>query len=247
MNKTETFIELYKQLEQLAMERYGYPPDGRVVYQLERRPEFRSLRENLDYCREVRNLLQHRKRLGDSFPVEPSGAMIELLRTVIDRVADPPRARDIQVPLSKVLQRTAEDLVRPTMLEMQARGFSHVPILQDGVVVGVFSENTVFSCLVNGEVVGIDEGMRFSDLSAWLPPEKHRSESFRFIREDKLVEEIGAMIEKAQARHDRIGLIFTTKTGSPREPIRGLLTAWDVAGVRQGGSRASRQEGSRVL
>ena len=55
------------------------------------------------------------------------------------------------------------------------------------------------------------------------------------------------MIEKAQARHDRIGLIFTTKTGSPREPIRGLLTAWDVAGVRQGGSRASRQEGSRVL
>ena len=232
MNRTETFIELYKQLEELAMERYGYPPDGKVVYQLERRSEFRSLRDKLDYCREVRNLLQHRKRIGESFIVEPSGAMIELLRQTIDRVANPPRARDIQVPLGQVLHRSMEDLIRPTMLEMQARGFSHVPILHGGVVVGVFSENTVFSCLVKGEVLGIDETMHFSDIAAWLPPEKHRAESFRFIREDKLVDEISGMIEKAQARHDRIGLIFTTKNGSSREPILGRLTAWDVAGVR---------------
>lgn len=240
MNRTETFIELYKQLEELAMERYGYPPDGRVVYQLERRPEFRSLREKLDYCREVRNLLAHKKRLGESYPVEPSGAMLELLRTVIEKVENPLRARDIQIPITQVMHRSMEDPVRPAMLEMQARGFSHVPILRNGAVVGVFSVNTVFTCLVNGEVLGFDENLRFSDLNAWLLPEKHRSESFRFIREDKLVDEISAMIEKAQARHDRIGLIFTTRNGSSGEPICGLLTAWDVAGVRQRLTRSER-------
>ena len=71
-----------------------------------------------------------------------------------------------------------------------------------------------------------------ADLQIWLPPEKHRSESFRFIREDKLVDELSEMIEKAQARHDRIGLFFTTANGRASEPIRGILTAWDVAGVR---------------
>ena len=233
MTRTETFIELYKQLEELAVSRYGYPADGRAVYQLERRPEFRSLKEELDYCRDVRNLLQHRKRLGESFPVEPSGAMLDLLRRCIAQVENPPLARDIQVPLSEVLYKSPEDLVRPTMLEMAERGFSHIPILEGGVVTGIFSENTVFTCLLRGEVLGIDGDMRFSHLAAWLPPEKHRSESFRFIREDKLVDELSAMIEKAQARHDRIGLMFTTRNGRADEPILGLLTAWDVAGVRR--------------
>ena len=232
MNRTETFIELYKELEELAEGQYGYPSDGRAVYQLERRPEFKKIREELDYCRKVRNLLQHRKRLGDSFPVEPSGAMLDLLRSVIARVEAPPRAKDIQVPFSQVLCRTMEDPVRPTMLEMERRGFSHIPILKNGVVEGVFSENTVFTCLLDGTIAGIGEDLRFSDLRPWLSPEKHRSESFRFIREDKLVDEISVMIEKAQARHDRIGLLFTTANGRSEEPIRGILTAWDVAGVR---------------
>ena len=231
MNKTETFIELYKELEELAVNRYGYPADGRAVYQLQRRPEFKKLREELDYCREVRNLLQHRKRLGDSFPVEPSGAMLDLLRTVIARVEAPPRAKDIQVPFSQVLWKTLEDRVRPTMLEMERRGFSHIPILDRGAVTGVFSENTVFTCLLDGEITGIGEELCFADLRSWLPPEKHRSESFRFIREDKLVFEISEMIDQAQDRHDRIGLFFTTANGRSAEPIRGILTAWDVAGA----------------
>ena len=108
MNRTETYIELYKELEELAVSRYGYPADGRAVYQLQRRPEFKSIREELDYCREVRNLLQHRKRLGDSFPVEPSGAMLELLRSVIARVEAPPRAKDIQVSFPEVLWKTLD-------------------------------------------------------------------------------------------------------------------------------------------
>ena len=233
MNRTETFIELYKALEELAVSRYGYPADGRAVYQLERRPEFRKVREELDYCREVRNLLQHRKRLGDAYPVEPSGAMLDLLRSVIAQVEAPPRAKDIQVPLQDVLCRSMEDPVRPAMLEMERRGFSHVPILRGGAVEGVFSATTVFTCLLDGSITGIGEDLCFSHLRDWLPPEKHRSESFRFIREDKLVEEISVMIEKAQARHDRIGLLFTTANGRSDEPIRGILTAWDVAGVRQ--------------
>ena len=232
MNKTETFIELYKELEELAVSRYGYPADGRAVYQLQRRPEFKRIREELDYCREVRNLLQHRKRLGGAYPVEPSGAMLDLLRSVIARVEDAPRAKDIQVPFSRVMCRTLEDPVRPAMQEMERRGFSHVPILRSGVVEGVFSATTVFSCLLDGEITGIGEELRFADLRPWLAPEKHRSESFRFIREDKLVDEISEMIEKAQAVHDRIGLLFTTANGRPEEPIRGILTAWDVAGVK---------------
>lgn len=48
MKNTDLFIDLYKQLEQLAVRKYNYPEDGKAVYNLSLRPEFASLRAELD-------------------------------------------------------------------------------------------------------------------------------------------------------------------------------------------------------
>ena len=59
MDTTEEFLELYKQLEDIAVKRYNYPEDGKAVLNLEKRPEFRNIKAELSYCREVRMLLLH--------------------------------------------------------------------------------------------------------------------------------------------------------------------------------------------
>ena len=232
MSNTDLFLDLYKQLEQLAIKKYNYPEDGKAVFKLSARPEFASFRSELDYCREVRGILQHKPRIGKSYAVEPSDEMIALLKATLDKVMNPPRAKDIHIPISKILYKTMDDLVLPTMLVMQENVFTHVPILQDGVVVGVFSENTLFSFLADDRIVEIADNMKFSDLADYLPPEKHRAESFRFVRESKLVAEISGMFEDALSKQDRIGLVFTTKSGDPKEPLLGIITAWDVAGAK---------------
>ena len=124
------------------------------------------------------------------------------------------------------------DNVLPTMMEMQEKVYTHIPILQDGIVIGVFSENTVFSYLADEQIVEIADNMRFSDLSEYLPVEKHRAESFRFVGQTKLISEIRAIFEDALSKQDRIGLIFITKSGNPKEPLLGILTAWDIAAVQ---------------
>ncbi len=232
MKNTDLFIDLYKQLEQLAVRKYNYPEDGKAVYNLSLRPEFASLRAELDYCRAVRGILQHKPKIGSSYAVEPSDEMIALLQTTLNKVKNPPRAKDIAIPFGSILYKSMNDLVLPTMMEMQEKVYTHIPILQDGVVVGVFSENTVFSYLADEQIVEIAQNMRFSDLAGYLPIEKHRAESFRFIGQTKLISEIRGIFEDALSRQDRIGLMFITKSGNPKEPLLGILTAWDVAAVQ---------------
>ena len=231
MNKTEIFLEEYKKLEDIARDQYGFPDDGKAVLNLEKMNSFRAIKAELGYCREVRNLLQHKPRLAGTFAVEPSDQMIALLRSTIERVKKPILARDVAVLRSYICFRRMEDKVRPAMIEMQEKTFTHIPILDNDTVVGVFSENTLLSYLIDDEIVGIDSNTRFSDLKEYLPLSAHKSESFYFIPQNMLLSEIKARFDSALRRQDRIGLLFMTNLGKSNEPLQGLITAWDVAGA----------------
>ena len=63
MNNTDLFLDLYKQLEQTAVSVYGLPADGTAVSKLERFNEYKSIRAELKYCREVRALLTHNPKI----------------------------------------------------------------------------------------------------------------------------------------------------------------------------------------
>ena len=61
MDNTELFLDKYKELENAAINEFKLPPDGSAVAKLEKRSEFKDIRFELNYCREVRNLLQHNR------------------------------------------------------------------------------------------------------------------------------------------------------------------------------------------
>ena len=229
--RTELFLDKYKQLESFVSNKYNLTEKDTAVFYLKNLPEFRNIRIELDYCREVRNLLQHRPKIRESFAVEPSEEMIELLNRTIQMVMHPPKARDIAIPRTGILYKTMSDYVRPTMNEMIQRSFTHIPILDNGVVTGVFSENTVLSYLGEELIIGVEDSTRFSELAKYLPIDAHKSESFRFIPENMPLAEVSLIFENALKKQDRIGLIFTTNSGKPTEKVLGIITAWDVAGA----------------
>ena len=230
MNRTDIFLEEYKKLENAAIKKYDLPDDGSAVMKLINMSSFRGIKSELSYCREVRNLLQHRPRLDGTFAVEPSDEMIKLLRSTIERVEKPIVARDVAILRNSVCFRKMEDKVRPVMIEMQEKTFTHIPILDNNdVVVGVFSENTLLSYLIDDEIVGIDEKTRFADLKKYLPVSAHKSESFYFVPQNKLLADIKTRFEKSLQKQERIGLLFMTNNGKATEPLQGLISAWDVA------------------
>ena len=229
--RAELFLNEYKRLEEYAANRFNLKDTDSAVFYLKDLPEYRNIRIELDYCREVRNLLQHRSKIQGSFAVEPSEEMIKLLRKTIKTILNPPKARDIAIPKAKILYKTLNDYVKPTMTEMINRTFTHIPILENGIVTGVFSENTVLCYLADEQIIGVEDSARFSALEQYLPIDAHKSESFRFIPQDMPLAEVSSIFENALKKQDRIGLIFTTQTGKPTEKVLGIITAWDVAGA----------------
>lgn len=230
-NKTQIFLNKYRELEANIASEYDLKNTDSAIGFIIRRPEFRAIKTELDYCREVRNLLSHLPKVNSQYAVEPSDEMIVLLEQTIERVKNPKRAKHICIPKSKVSFRTMDDKVLPAMIEMKEKVFTHIPILENDHVVGVFSENTLLSYLIDEEIVGIDANVIFSDLEKYLPPEKHQSESFRFVSQNTLVSDIEELFTDALKKSDRIGLVFVTNSGKNTEKLMGIISAWDVAGM----------------
>lgn len=230
MTRADVFIEKYKELESLAVNNYNLPSDGRAVAYLGRMVQFRAVKKELSYCRDVRNLLQHGEKIGGNFAVEPSEDMVQMLIDVVEKVKNPLKCIDIAVLFKDMYWQTLDDPVYPAMQHMRRQGFAHTPILKGGHIIGVFSEKMVFSFLVDGDISHVNKEVKFKDIEKYLALDAHGSEVFEFIHKDATVAEAERACENAFRNRTRIGLFFITHSGKPSEKVLGLLTPWEVVG-----------------
>lgn len=230
VSRADEFIELYKELETAAMRSYGYPSDGRAVSRLEDRKEFSKISTELAYCREVRNLLQHRPKVKDRFLVEPSPEMLQLLRDTLERVSNPVRCHDIAIPFEKMYWKTMDDLVLPSMKGLKEGTFTHIPILDNRRVVGIFSVNALFSYLLAHELESLTAKTRFGDMADYLRLDAHPSEIFVFERNNAPIDEVEEHFERALRKGRRVGMVFLTENARPTDKLLGIMTAWDIVG-----------------
>lgn len=233
MTKTDEFIELYKRLEQIAINNYGLTNDRAysAISQLKNLKEFKSIKSEISYCQEVRNLLQHNEKIQGKYAVIPSDEMIEFLNNTINKIENPKRARHICININDVFYQSIDDCVLPAMNVMQEKSYTHIPIIDNGIVIGVFSDNTIMSYLLKDEIVGIDEHTTFRDFEEFLPFDNHASEVFKFIGIDTLVSKISNIFEEELRIQNRIGMIFVTQDGNAQQKLMGIITPWDIAGI----------------
>lgn len=230
MSRADEFIDLYKRLEDAAVQRYNYPTDGRAVLRLQDRRELSSIRSELSYCREVRNLLQHKPKVGGQFLVQPSQEMVEFLRKTLERIEHPVRCRDVAVPFEKMYWKSMDDGVFPAVRTLKNAAYTHIPILKDRRVEGIFTVNGLFNYLVDRGESGLTEATRFRDMREFLRLDAHPSEVYLFARADAPVDELEEEFQAAQEKGRRVGMVFLTHSGKPNEKVLGILTAWDMIG-----------------
>lgn len=228
MSRAEEFLDLYRKLEAVVAANYGASREGGSIAKLGRRSEFRHIREELDYIRDVRNLLSHRPKISDDYMVEPSEAMLRLLEKVISQVECPAIARNIMVPVDKVISGTMEDKVLPALGRMYESAISNIPILEDGRICGVFSDSTFIQCTLSGKLQ-LGENTKFKEIREELRPESHKSEIFLFAEKATPVSELSDHFEEYGKDGKKVSMIFVTETGKPEEKLLGIITAWDVA------------------
>ena len=221
---TSKFLDKYRELEKLAKLKYDCESP---IYEMERDPEYGKYRSKISYCRSVRNILSHNPKVGEAFAVEVSEAMIKLLEELIEDISK--TADSIMIKSKYVLSCRIDDNIMPAMRTMSEKCYTHIPILENGVLKGVFSENTLLSYIIDDNIIEIDDNTKFSDLEKYLSITAHRGESFRFISENTSVTKLAEIFRVAMQKQERVGMVFVTKTGKSNEKIKGIITAWDLS------------------
>lgn len=228
--RKQIFVDEYRKLETIIRNKYGIKDYSiSPIMYIQAQPEFRDISAELDYCRALRNFFSHTPDYKDG--VQPTAGLIDLLDQTIQRVKNPPLVMNHLIPVSKVLCAGIDDLVLPKMRQMNEQVYTHIPILDNGIVVGVFSENTIFSYLTDEGIIGVEENTRFIDIQNYLPINAHKAECFRFVGRRTPIGEVRELYSEAMKAGDRIGLIFVTETGKLTEKLLGIISAWDIAGI----------------
>jgi predicted transcriptional regulator len=186
-------------------------------------------RKKLQYIREVRDLLQHPQTNTPVRPFSISEGFLADTRDLLKRLANPPVAKDFWVPRASLTLARAGDRIGDLADTMRQRGFSHLPILDpSGAVVGVFNEAAVFAHLWKEEVTLIERGNTVADIMDSCSLGVVHTETFEFVRpvtpQDKLVD----LFTKIPSPSTRVGAVFVTASGSPKDQLQGLITPWDV-------------------
>lgn len=228
--RSDEFIDLYKQLEDELEVKFSTAKQRRyssVVFEYINHYESAPVRETLNLCREIRNLMTHNANLGGEPIVEPSEPVVEALREALDYVCRPPLALDFATKGSSIRCARLSSRVLNLMESMDKSGFSHIPVIEKEKFLGVFSVSTIFSCILRDPTLRITKETTLSQLGKMLAVEKH-VENFAFVDEKTTCIEARRMFEKIRGRNKRLSVIFITKTGSRDEPLLGMLTPWDV-------------------
>lgn len=229
----DSFLDKYRELEELVKAKYDLADHESPVVFISNLRDFTNLKRGLDVCRRTRDLLSHNSKINNNYVVAPSRELIGILDEAITRIIHPILVSSVMVPVQHVCFAKSDDLVRPILKKMVENVYTHIPILSDGRVAGVFSENTLLSLIAKEEIIGIDNDMTFAnpDIEELLPIDKHETEVFKFTPKDMLLSDARGLFEEAIKNDNRIGLLFVTQNGSVNERILGIVSSWDIAGL----------------
>ncbi len=191
----------------------------------------RSQRDQLIQFAQLRNAIVHNPERKKAHPIaEPHPKIVEQYEEVLNNVLYPIKAFSVAIPFEKIYTTSLEDKAKDIMLIMNEKVFTHVPVMENDKMIGVFSENVVFSYLVKNEIAAVDKDIPISEFGEFLPLDKHKSEFFHFVPRITLLVDIQKLFENELEKNRRLGVVFITNSGKQSEKLLGMITAWDIAG-----------------
>ncbi len=186
--------------------------------------------EELKIFADLRNMIIHNPYRARIQPfLSPSYRAIERYQAIKQAILNPPSAMTIAVPASKIYTAKLETSLNRVLRDMNQHIFTHVPIIKDNQMIGIFSENVLLSYLADNPDTIILKDMTITDFAAYTPLKAHRGEHFEFLARHASLAEVYEIFNQAIKVKKRVGMVFVTEHGKNTEKPLGIITAWDLA------------------
>ena len=218
------FLDYYKTLEQTIINKYNLKNNTSPISYILNMKAYRDYKEELNYCKEVRNFLSHEPKIDKEFGIIPSTEMIELIKKLIGMVSEAPKVNVIMKSIDDLFYAKEDDYVLPKLKTLSHRLYTHIPIIKDKKVIGVLSKDSIFNYLLDNGFERISEEKRFLDFKEYTKLDS----SYIFIKKDITIDEVIIDVEEHLKRGDRISYIFVTHDGKSSSELCGLFTPLDL-------------------
>ena len=230
IDRADEFLDKYRQLEEALRNKYGGDEKnyGSPIVRFLSEKESKPYRDRLNVCREIRNFLTHHAEFDGERVIQPSNSLIRFLDEVTALVKSPPSALKFATLYEDILKTSLSQKAQTVMKKMQRQGFSHVPVMEGGECIGVFSVSTIFSYSLEHGLATVRDDMVIAEFAEMLNFDKHSAERFRFVGRDASIYEVRNEFERKSRTSKRLAAVFITDNGSSRGRILGMLTPWDV-------------------
>lgn len=239
VTNSDKFIAIYNEIDRFM--RKALKADDKVshsslVYEIAKvNRVFSYYKEDLLSYARLRNAIVHNPDKKDADPIaEPHDFIINKYDGIKGKVLNPAKAIDtIAIKAGEIFTTNLEASTIDVMKIMNDNIYTHVPVIENGILIGVFSENTIFSYMAtNGDII-LEKDVRISEFKDFIPIAKHQSEFFEFISRDSTIIDVEGLFQKDLQDKKRLAVVFITQNGAPNEKILGMITAWDIAGYRR--------------
>ena len=222
------FRELCNKFEDLVRIKYKVKDEEGAFYILSNQKEYKKFEKDINLIRKIRNLLSHGEcKVEGKTAIEINENIIEKLKEIISLLENPPlvASRYITEMFVVDLEEKLENLIKA----MNEKKISHVPVLdKDKKLVGVFSENTIFSKLSEDEIIEIGKEYKVKDYEKYIKLENHSSEYFDFIKRNEELASAQNLFNKSIKKDKKLVMLFVTENGKKTEKILGIITLWDL-------------------
>lgn len=121
------------------------------------------------------------------------------------------------------------DNILDVMEEMSKHTYTHTPIINDGVVTGVFAYNSFFDWahdVLSQKIDATFEKRRIGDINKKFLNQP--TVRYEFIADDEPAGKILTIFKERMSDIVRLDCIIITKTGKKDSEITGIITAWDL-------------------
>lgn len=239
MSNAQEFLQLFNKLEQYldelnnSTEHFGF---RRLIDALSKTNEVVSTYKlDLIEFLELRNAIVH-KSTGEPI-AEPEPEVVVELTKILEELKHPQTALDIAA--SPVFVCQTSDRVVKVIETMIDHFYTAIPVYKDKEFMGIFTDRSVIHWLTtqphHGPINLIDRTL--AEFQPFFHDQDDRYHSYRFIAKDTTSTKIREAFTAFLSEKKRLGALLITQTGTPTEPIIGIITAWDLSKFKQARSR----------
>lgn len=227
MSNKEKFIELILEIEKISKKYNNEANLANRIRKLKenRREPYLSNYEFLRFCIEYRNAISH-EGMGRKY-LDFTDNMIKDLEEIVYRAKNP---FDVYTKSTKnIFSADIKENVKEIMRIMSDKNYTHIPIYKEGLLVGIFSESSLFTYLFNDEIVEISGDTTFEDIQNYIALE-NSEETIKFVSRNDLYDNVVNEFIKRFKNGEKLACIMVTQNGKNTEKVIGILTAWDIIG-----------------